>query len=124
MVIAYRKWQNGVDVGPSRWRVHIGEGNSTLSGAWGTSVFPRVTRTTNYDLENFESRRVGLVDNLMIETPLYIPSLFFALLACYFPVVSRCRRRMRGKRGLCVKCGYDLRGSKERCPECGTGITN
>ena len=124
MVVAYRKWHNGVDVGPSRWQLHTGEGNSTLSGAWGTSVFPRVMGTSNYDLENCESRRIGYVDSLLIETPLYIPSLFFALVACYFPVFSRCRRHMRKRRGLCVKCAYDLRASQERCPECGTGFSN
>ena len=30
------------------------------------------------------------------------------------------RRYIRRKRGLCVKCGYDLRGAEhEACPECG-----
>ncbi|MCH8823339.1 MAG: hypothetical protein IH984_07510 [Planctomycetes bacterium] len=32
------------------------------------------------------------------------------------------RRMIRIKRGLCIKCGYDLRGtSGEDCPECGWG---
>jgi len=36
-------------------------------------------------------------------------------------VASRWRRRRgRVKRGLCVRCGYDLRGSPGGCPECGT----
>ena len=33
------------------------------------------------------------------------------------------RRFIRNKRGLCIKCGYDLRGAEhEVCPECGLAI--
>ncbi len=32
------------------------------------------------------------------------------------------RRFIRRRRGLCIKCGYDLRGAEhEVCPECGAG---
>ncbi|MEE9129392.1 MAG: hypothetical protein V3T84_05190 [Phycisphaerales bacterium] len=35
------------------------------------------------------------------------------------------RRHIRRKRGLCLKCGYDLRGAEhEACPECGFGMSS
>ena len=82
-------------------------------------LLPRAGKLSTEDMTNEITSRFGYVDRWGLWCPLYFPSLFFALLCCYYPLVSHCRRRIRGKRGQCVKCGYDLRGSKERCPECG-----
>ena len=58
-----------------------------------------------------------------VQFPLWAP---FTLLAA-FPTLAfvrgPLRRWRRRKRGLCVKCGYNLTGLPEpRCPECGTKI--
>ncbi len=52
---------------------------------------------------------------------LSIVALFFAV-ALIYGVLPGARRIRRKRKGLCLKCGYDLRASKDRCPECGTGF--
>ena len=50
-----------------------------------------------------------------------IDTIFYAvLLWCVTLGPFAARRFIRDKRGLCIKCGYDLRGAEhEACPECG-----
>ena len=51
-------------------------------------------------------------------------TLFYALLFRLLIITpGRMRRMFRRKRGLCVKCAYDLRGAEhEACPECGMEV--
>jgi hypothetical protein len=41
-------------------------------------------------------------------------------------IITYGRRRLilsrRRKKGLCLKCGYDIRASNDKCPECGTPV--
>ena len=56
---------------------------------------------------------------LRIVIPLWIPTLLFLTLTIAF-MRAPLRRRHRRKRGLCIKCGYDLTGNESGvCPECG-----
>lgn len=56
-----------------------------------------------------------------------IPWWIFTIILGWYPalilVIQPIRRSRRRRRGLCVKCGYDLTGTPQpRCPECGTPI--
>lgn len=55
-----------------------------------------------------------------IDIPLWIPVVsFFAWLSVLWRASSR--RKYRRRRGLCIKCGYELTGNVSGvCPECGT----
>jgi len=69
----------------------------------------------NYDDEE------GIADAWLVGTPLWFcMAVTLVLPACRLRAeMIRWRRR---RRGLCVRCGYDVRASLLRCSECGTSI--
>jgi len=57
----------------------------------------------------------------------FIVPLIISLLSTIYPTIAilrgPLRRYRRRRKGLCVKCGYNLTGNKSGvCPECGTEI--
>lgn len=63
-----------------------------------------------YDFPGFTGGRV----------PLWLPFVLFALYPTIAFIRGPVRRYRRRKRGLCLRCGYDLRGNTSGiCPECG-----
>lgn len=58
-----------------------------------------------------------------IDTPLPMLAFLFALFSLLLGIRGPLLRRRRRKRGLCVKCEYDLTANVSgTCPECGTPI--
>ena len=79
--------------------------------------------------------RTGLADRrhdrgsygrfVRIGSPFWIPFLVFGIYPAIAFVRGPLRRWHRRRKGLCVKCGYDLTGNISGvCPECGTTISN
>jgi|SRR5579884_4439484 len=57
-----------------------------------------------------------------VMAPHWFALLLFASGPTFVAVARWSRAARRQRRGLCVRCGYDLRASHERCPECGAAI--
>jgi len=59
----------------------------------------------------------------LVHFPLWAPVLLFVIYPTIAFVRSPVRRRRRRKKGLCLKCGYDLTGNVTGiCPECGNPL--
>lgn len=60
----------------------------------------------------------------LIVVPYWFPAIVFAVLPGLWAGgwLRNRRRVLRGRRGLCERCGYDLRASADRCPECGMPV--
>ena len=58
-----------------------------------------------------------------VRVPLWAPSVLFAGYPAAAFIRGPLRRWRRPRKGLCVKCGYNLTGNTSGiCPECGEGI--
>lgn len=83
------------------------------------------SQTTTY--ATYLGREIGRVQQVNSGTVAVVPHGVVALVLATPPSlwwgIPVLRRRWRARRGLCVRCGYDLRGSKDKCPECGTPFT-
>jgi hypothetical protein len=83
----------------------------------------RHLRFAGFALHRDATPTVPIGRPLMIEAPLWLPSLLVAwpMMTALFRFQRR-RRRIAG--GLCGECGYDLRFASNRCPECGEKTTS
>jgi hypothetical protein len=84
------------------------------------TVHVSVVRDTGYVVSVIEMR-VDRVDPAAEPAPvlLWISGGCGAGFALLGWIASRLLARWRGRRGLCVGCGYDLRETRDQCPECG-----
>lgn len=58
-----------------------------------------------------------------IVVPLWMPLVVFGSYPAIAFIRGPLRRWRRRKRGLCIRCGYDLEGNiSGTCPECGEGL--
>lgn len=66
----------------------------------------------------------GRVLNRSLYMPAWAPVVLFAAYPTIAFIRGPLRRWRRGRKGLCVKCGYDLTGNTSGvCPECGEALS-
>ena len=85
-------------------------------GSWGSCS---VTRKHDFNLvDGTQPHTVYVVD-----CPTWVPVVVLAVYPTLAFIRAPLRRWRRRRRGLCIKCGYDLTGNESGvCPECGEAV--
>jgi len=79
--------------------------------------------------EQFTRRNIDTIPRTLPYRPIWpgfaINTIFYAVILWLLTLAPfSARRIIRRKRGLCIKCGYDLRNVEhEKCPECGNELS-
>ena len=74
------------------------------------------------DYTQTETEELPRVVPFRLLWPGFAINTFFYAAILWLPFAPfQLRRHLRVKRGLCIKCGYDLRKTSGGCPECGWG---
>jgi hypothetical protein len=90
--------------------------------------WPQEIKTFTYVRRDVKGHRdspalFGPVRCVYLVVPFWFPFVLFAAYPALAFLRGPLRRYRRRKRGLCVRCGYNLTGLTEsRCPECGRSI--
>jgi hypothetical protein len=82
----------------------------------GRTTFSRVSMPLPYGTVQQRDRVVELI------MPHWVLAAALALPPALWWGPRWLRRLARRRKGLCLRCGYDVRASTEKCPECGTPV--
>ena len=93
-----------------------------LTGNFGYFSYPYKPCMVNAEQQIIEPPGMRLVVHSVC-LPLWLLMIAFAIYPAIAFIRGPLRRWQRHRKGLCIRCGYDLTGlSESRCPECGTGF--
>ena len=70
----------------------------------------------------WKARHVSAPLTVRFSLPLWLCMLGSGVWLIYMTIVPSRQYLKRKRRGLCLKCGYDLRATRDRCPECGEAL--